>query len=40
MTNFGTGPFAFGEGEVLLASSPVKDGVLPGATTVWLRVQN
>lgn len=39
VTNFGDAPFALADefGEVLIASGPVDGGVLPPATTVWLR---
>ena len=37
VTVFGTEPFDLPEGELLLASAPVADGALPGATTAWLR---
>ena len=36
--NFGDDPVPLPAGELLLASSPVEDGLLPGATTAWLRV--
>jgi len=39
VTNFGDGPVPLPPGEVLLASSPLEPGLLPGATTVWLRVR-
>lgn len=35
--NTGVAPVALPAGEVLVASGPVGDGVLPGDTTVWLR---
>ncbi|GAA4194591.1 glycoside hydrolase family 13 protein [Microbacterium oryzae] len=35
--NFGDAAVPLPEGEVLLASGPLSDGELPGATTVWLR---
>ncbi|MDN3311404.1 glycoside hydrolase family 13 protein [Microbacterium oryzae] len=35
--NFGDAAGPLPEGEVLLASGPLADGKLPGATTVWLR---
>src|SRR3546814_829342 len=38
VTNFGDDPVPLPDGEVLLASGPLPDGELPGATTVWLRV--
>jgi len=38
VTNFGDEPVSLRAGELLLASSPVEDGLLPGATTAWLRV--
>ena len=37
VTNFGTEPVVLPDGEVLVASGPLGDGVLPGETTVWLR---
>ncbi|MDZ5078584.1 glycoside hydrolase family 13 protein [Nesterenkonia sp. HG001] len=37
VTNFGEDDAALPSGEVLLASSPLVGGRLPGATTVWLR---
>lgn len=37
VTNFGTVPLALGAGQVLLSSAPLEDGLLPGATTVWLK---
>lgn len=37
VTNFGTDPVDFGAGQVLLSSSPLVDGKLPGAATVWLQ---
>lgn len=36
VTNFGSAPVALPSGEVLLSSSPLEDGMLPGDTTVWL----
>ena len=36
VTNFGSEPFALGNAPVLLSSGPLRDGVLPGETTVWL----
>ncbi|MFZ1381678.1 MAG: glycoside hydrolase family 13 protein [Scrofimicrobium sp.] len=38
VTNFGTDPVEIGEGEVLIASQPIADGVLPAETTAWLKV--
>ena len=39
VTNFGPDPLAMPPGELLLASSPLgRDGLLPQATTAWLRV--
>ncbi|MBF4589103.1 glycoside hydrolase family 13 protein [Curtobacterium sp. VKM Ac-1395] len=35
-TNFGTSPVPLPEGQVLLASGPLTDGMLPGETTVWV----
>ncbi len=37
VTNFGAEPFALPAGRLLVASSPVDGGVLPGAATAWLR---
>lgn len=37
VTNFGTEPAELPAGEVLIASAPLEGGLLPGATTVWLR---
>jgi alpha-glucosidase len=37
VTNFGAEPAALPAGEVLVSSSPLEEGVLPAATTVWLR---
>jgi alpha-glucosidase len=37
VTNFGSAPAPLPEGEVLLSSSPLDDGLLPADTTVWLR---
>jgi alpha-glucosidase len=37
VTNFSEADVALPEGEVLLASGPLGDGVLPPDTTVWLR---
>jgi alpha-glucosidase len=37
VTNFGTEIFELQAGKVLVASSPLQAGSLPGATTVWLR---
>ncbi|WP_017581219.1 glycoside hydrolase family 13 protein [Nocardiopsis valliformis] len=37
VTNFGDLPVDLPEGEVLLSSAPLTGGLLPGATTVWLR---
>ncbi|GAA1458468.1 glycoside hydrolase family 13 protein [Nocardiopsis exhalans] len=37
VTNFGDLPVDLPEGEVLLSSTPLTGGLLPGATTVWLR---
>ena len=37
VTNFGEEPVALPTGELLLASARVDEGLLPGATTVWLR---
>ncbi|MEE2568022.1 glycoside hydrolase family 13 protein [Pseudarthrobacter sp. J64] len=36
VTNFGTGPVALPEGSVVVSSSALEDGKLPGATTAWL----
>ena len=36
VANVGTTPVGLPEGEVLVASGPVGEGVLPGDTTVWL----
>ncbi|WP_210509119.1 glycoside hydrolase family 13 protein [Naasia sp. SYSU D00057] len=37
VTNFGGASAPLPPGEVLVASAPLGDGVLPGETTVWLR---
>lgn len=37
VTNFGTAPVALPAGELLIASSTVDQGQLPGETTAWLR---
>jgi alpha-glucosidase len=37
VANFGTDDVPLPDGEVLLASAELGDGVLPGETTVWLR---
>ncbi|WP_314214893.1 glycoside hydrolase family 13 protein [Pseudarthrobacter equi] len=37
VTNFGTEPFALPAGRLLVASSPVDGGELPGAATAWLQ---
>ncbi|GAB3189810.1 hypothetical protein GCM10027061_11760 [Nesterenkonia suensis] len=37
ITNFSDAATTLPAGEVLLASSPLPEGTLPGATTVWLR---
>ncbi|GGO84578.1 glycosidase [Nocardioides phosphati] len=37
VSNFGTEPVDLPAGEVLLSSSPLVDGRLPGETTAWLR---
>jgi alpha-glucosidase len=37
VTNFGTEPFKLHGGEVLVSSSPLGSGVLPGSTTAWLQ---
>ena len=37
VANFGTAPVALPEGEVLISSGELADGLLPGETTVWLR---
>ncbi|KWR70521.1 alpha-amylase [Arthrobacter sp. W1] len=37
ITNFGTTPVALPEGELLLASAPLEDGLLPANATAWLR---
>ncbi|WP_457946837.1 glycoside hydrolase family 13 protein [Pseudarthrobacter sp. alpha12b] len=37
VTNFGTEDFKLPAGELLVSSSPVKAGSLPGAATAWLR---
>ncbi len=37
VANFGTTPVPLPPGEVLIASSPLSEGVLPGETSVWLR---
>jgi alpha-glucosidase len=37
VTNFGTEAFGLPDGEVLVSSSPLMAGSLPGATTAWLQ---
>ena len=37
VANTGSTPVPLPSGDVLLASGPLGDGVLPGDTTVWLR---
>ena len=37
VTNFGNTPYELPAGEVLIASSPVSNRVLPGAATAWLQ---
>jgi alpha-glucosidase len=37
VTNFGTEAFGLPDGEVLVSSSPLTAGSLPGATTAWLQ---
>ncbi|GAB3248310.1 glycoside hydrolase family 13 protein [Arthrobacter pigmenti] len=37
VTNFGTRPCPLPEGEVLAASGPLEEGLLPAETTVWLK---
>ena len=37
VTNFGTDALPLPDGEVLLTSEPVEDGLLPGSTTAWVR---
>ncbi|GAA3551851.1 glycoside hydrolase family 13 protein [Microlunatus spumicola] len=37
LTNFGPEPVALPEGEVLLASGPLADGLVPADRTVWFR---
>lgn len=39
VTNFGDAPVPLPAGEVLLASGPLPDAELPGATTVWVRAR-
>jgi alpha-glucosidase len=36
VVNLGDGPVALPAGDVLLASAPVADGMLPTDTAVWL----
>ena len=36
VTNFGAQPVPLPPGTVLLASAPLRDGMLPANTTVWL----
>lgn len=36
IANFGTAPYRLGEVDVILASAPIIDGVLPGESTVWI----
>jgi alpha-glucosidase len=37
ITNFGDAPVALPEGEVLLTSAPLEDGLLSGVATAWLK---
>ncbi|NUT70325.1 glycoside hydrolase family 13 protein [Pseudarthrobacter sp. C4D7] len=37
ITNFGTEPAGLPDGEVLVSSSPLEAGTLPGSATAWLR---
>ncbi|MGI6879090.1 glycoside hydrolase family 13 protein [Microbacterium sp. gxy059] len=37
VTNFGSAPVDLPDGEVLLSSSPLEGGRLPGAATAWIR---
>jgi len=37
VTNFGAEPFKLPAGEVLVSSSPLEAGLLPGAATAWLQ---
>jgi len=37
VTNFGAEPYPLDRGDPVIASSPLDGGLLPGATTVWLR---
>ncbi len=39
VTNFGAEPTALPAGEVLVTSEPLADGLLPGATTAWVRTR-
>lgn len=39
VTNFGAEPTALPAGEVLVTSEPLADGLLPGATTAWVRTK-
>jgi alpha-glucosidase len=37
VANTGTSPASLPAGEIVIASGPAGDGVLPGDTTVWMR---
>lgn len=37
VTNFGAAPVPLPAGEVLLASTPLEEGLLPGSSTAWIR---
>jgi alpha-glucosidase len=37
LTNFGPDPVPLPDGEVLLASGPLADGLVPADVTVWSR---
>lgn len=37
ITNFGTEPVTLPAGEVLVASAPIVDGILPGEATAWVQ---
>ncbi len=39
VTNFEAEPFALPEGDVLITSAPLEGGMLPAATTAWLKVR-
>ncbi|WRS29915.1 alpha-amylase family glycosyl hydrolase [Actinomycetaceae bacterium MB13-C1-2] len=38
VTNFGMESVELGQGEVLISSQPISDGILPAETTAWIKV--